>query len=159
MHPEEQLSAYLDGELGQEERIRIESHLENCPSCRSLLHELMTLQQTLSSAMFALTEPADLKDRVLKAVAQENRIRHWGKLWLYVPLLAAIGFVLLAIAAGPVVIQVMQGVLVIGKALLYTMSIAVADMPIFAGVAVVLLLIVLVASILSLRKLLRSAAV
>jgi len=159
MHPEEQLSAYLDGELGEAERVQIESHLETCPTCQSLLHELMELQQTLSSSMFSLSEPADLEDRVLKAVAHETRIRHYGKLWMYVPLLAAVVLVLLAIVAGPVVIRVIQGLLVIGKALLYTMSLALADLPIFAGVAVIVLLIVLVASILSLRKLLRSAAV
>lgn len=161
MHPEEQLSAYLDGELGQEEQAQIESHLENCPSCQSLLLELMDLKQTFTSAMNELAVPSGLETQVMQAVAKENAKRNLnlGKVWIFVPLLSAIVLFLLVITAGPIVIPLMQAGLVIGRALLYTMSHAVAGMPLLSGIVAILSLIVLFVSVLSIRKALRSAAV
>ncbi|MBW5449224.1 hypothetical protein GE107_24665 [Cohnella sp. CFH 77786] len=158
MHPEDELSAYLDGELHQEERDRIDAHLENCPSCRSLLEEFIELKGTFSSVMFSISEPDGFENRVIEAVAREYRVRNLGKLWLFVPMLAVMLFGLVAVACWPLAIQLLKGLLVIGKALLYTTSLAVADMPLFSGVAGVLTLILLIASILSLRRLLRSTA-
>lgn len=40
----EQLSAYLDGELGPAERARLEAHLQGCPACRA---ELDSLRRTV----------------------------------------------------------------------------------------------------------------
>ncbi|MBO7743067.1 zf-HC2 domain-containing protein [Paenibacillus sp. MWE-103] len=159
MHPEEQLSAYMDGELEEDARLEIEAHLERCPSCRMLLMELTEMTRSFTAEMLALAEPPGLENRVMRAVARENRIRGLGRLWLLVPLLAALAFVLLAVVAGPVAVHVMRGALAVGKALLYTTSHAVSDMPVLAAAAAVLSLSVLAASILSLRRLLRSAAV
>ncbi|MCC3373625.1 anti-sigma factor [Cohnella sp. REN36] len=159
MHPDDELSAYLDGELSRDERARIDAHLEDCSSCQSLLEQLMELKETFSSAMFAINEPDGFESRVAQAIARENRVRNLGMLWLVVPMLAAMLFGLLALAFGPLVLHLMQGVLAIGRALVYTISFAVVDMPLFSGVAVMISLIILIASILSLRRLLRSTAV
>jgi len=40
VHPLADLSAYLDGALGQHERVSVESHLAGCAACRSRLAEL-----------------------------------------------------------------------------------------------------------------------
>ncbi len=39
------LSAYLDGELIQQERQKVEIHLEECPKCRKMLHDLESVRQ------------------------------------------------------------------------------------------------------------------
>ena len=45
-HPKsELLSDYLDGELPQQEAGRLETHLEECPSCSDLLRELSEVQR------------------------------------------------------------------------------------------------------------------
>jgi anti-sigma-K factor RskA len=46
MHPNEKLSAYLDGELGARERERIEQHLAACPTCASELRALRHARET-----------------------------------------------------------------------------------------------------------------
>lgn len=43
------VSPYLDGELSQSERERLERHVEDCPECRELLRELNALIVTLGT--------------------------------------------------------------------------------------------------------------
>lgn len=42
-HPDRRLSAYVDGELPEGERRRLEAHLEGCSRCRELAEELEAL--------------------------------------------------------------------------------------------------------------------
>ena len=44
-HVGELLSGYIDGELTQQERQRVEVHCEGCPQCNNDLDELRTLRQ------------------------------------------------------------------------------------------------------------------
>lgn len=48
-HPvsEEELSAYLDGELEGARRDRVEAHVEECAACREILGELRSVRQAL----------------------------------------------------------------------------------------------------------------
>ena len=48
-HPEEDLSAYLDGELSDRERRKVEGHLAACDRCSSLLEELASMRTMLST--------------------------------------------------------------------------------------------------------------
>ncbi|CQR54652.1 anti-sigma factor family protein [Paenibacillus riograndensis] len=159
MHPDEQLSAYLDGELAQEEQLQIESHLDNCPSCQSLLLELMELKQMFTAAMNELAEPAELETRIMQAVAKESAKQSLGKLWLWVLLFSALVFVLIILKASSIIIPLIKSLWVVGRALLYAASHAVADIPVFSGIVVILSLIVLLVSVLFIRKVLRSAAI
>ncbi|MGB7296252.1 MAG: zf-HC2 domain-containing protein [Candidatus Aminicenantales bacterium] len=47
-HIEGLLSAFLEGDLNQEERALVESHLADCPDCSSLLGVLRRAQQALT---------------------------------------------------------------------------------------------------------------
>jgi anti-sigma factor RsiW len=49
-HVGERLSGYLDGELTQQERQRIDLHLESCEKCTKLLGELAELRTRMSSS-------------------------------------------------------------------------------------------------------------
>ncbi len=48
-HPigDEDLGAYLDGQLGEADRARLEAHIESCAACREELAELRALQRSL----------------------------------------------------------------------------------------------------------------
>ena len=48
-HDEEQLSAYLDGELNPREAAAVERHLSTCDACAALLEELRSTQRLLSA--------------------------------------------------------------------------------------------------------------
>lgn len=49
-HVGERLSGYLDGELTQQDRQRVELHLGDCGQCRALLDELSALRERMGSA-------------------------------------------------------------------------------------------------------------
>ena len=68
------LSAFADGELNENERSDLLSHLEQCDACRERLSELMILH-----AMFEdlpeLDAPEGFSERVLKRVHEEERAK------------------------------------------------------------------------------------
>jgi len=47
VHPEEDLSAYVDGELGERARRAVETHLASCEACSTLLRELQDTKSLL----------------------------------------------------------------------------------------------------------------
>ena len=49
-HPEEELSAYVDGELPAEEADAVEAHLETCTECRRELAAIETMGDAMNEA-------------------------------------------------------------------------------------------------------------
>ncbi|WP_138493577.1 anti-sigma factor family protein [Paenibacillus pinistramenti] len=158
MHPEEQLSAYLDGELNPGERLLVEKHLQICPSCRSLLEEMKELQLAFSMEMFSLSEPDHLETKIMQAVAAANTRKGIEKLGILIPSIAGMILILLAISVGPILIHILQRGWVVGRALLYTLSQALNDMPVIAVSSMILLLAIILGSLFMLRRLLHAAA-
>jgi anti-sigma factor RsiW len=48
VHPEDELSAYVDGELGEPARRAVETHVASCEACSTLLRELQDTKLLLS---------------------------------------------------------------------------------------------------------------
>lgn len=74
MHRQTQeLQRYLDGELGSEDRTRLEQHLAECSTCRARLAEW----QTLTTVLQSWTVPPDLTqlERPLSLPAREAKPR------------------------------------------------------------------------------------
>jgi hypothetical protein len=63
VHPEEDLSAYVDGELGKRSRRKVEKHLASCEACSTLLREL----QDTKSLIRELPRPALTRSLALGA--------------------------------------------------------------------------------------------
>src|SRR4051794_37890962 len=66
------LSAYLDGEVGAEERVRIEEHLKGCGVCAGALEELRKIRGLLQRLSVRQADGAFLK-RVHARVDAEIR--------------------------------------------------------------------------------------
>lgn len=49
---QEHLSAYLDGELTQQQRQHVDVHLADCPTCRRVFEDLMALQENVGRLEF-----------------------------------------------------------------------------------------------------------
>jgi len=59
-HVEDELIAYLDGELDAAERARVEAHLARCPACAAALAELRVLSRDLDVTFDAAMSPVRL---------------------------------------------------------------------------------------------------
>ncbi|MBN2394669.1 MAG: zf-HC2 domain-containing protein [Anaerolineae bacterium] len=68
-HVEDELIAYLDGELGAAERARVEAHLAHCPACAAALEELRVLSRDLDATFDIAMSPVCL------SYAAASRIR------------------------------------------------------------------------------------
>jgi anti-sigma-K factor RskA len=101
-HPqfEEDLALYAMGVLGEEDRLNLEHHLADCPSCRRELEALRGDSALLALSTGGPRPPQRSRERLMKAIAQEprrveaRRSRPW---WALVPAFAA---GLLAVLAG-----------------------------------------------------------
>lgn len=72
-HLEENLSAYLAGELGSAEKQSAERHLNECPECRDELESLRKLDAMLSHA--GLIEPsAGFVSGVMNRIEQDRKV-------------------------------------------------------------------------------------
>ncbi len=78
----QRLTLYAMGELDRAEEIRLEEHLEGCPSCRSVAEELRQELSAIGEAMRSeLRAPAGLVERVEGFVrAHERPKRRWPRL-------------------------------------------------------------------------------
>jgi predicted anti-sigma-YlaC factor YlaD len=83
------ISAYLDGELTQQESQRVRLHLEDCTSCRAIHEELQQIREATMSTSFATPED-DQWDEAPRGAS--SRLLRWGGFALI-----AAGFVVLGI--------------------------------------------------------------
>lgn len=65
------MQASLDGVAPDEEEKALRSHLEHCEDCRKLYGELKQVREAVASA--AAEPPADLRERVMARLQEENR--------------------------------------------------------------------------------------
>jgi anti-sigma factor (TIGR02949 family) len=76
----EQLSAWLDGELAEEERARVAAHVDSCAACRREADQFVALNAALGH--LAAPMPPGLAARVLARVQPPRRRRWWQDLAL-----------------------------------------------------------------------------
>ncbi|MBV7504586.1 anti-sigma factor [Bacillus sp. sid0103] len=68
-----ELVSYLIGETSEVERMKIESHLLNCPSCTKEIQELQEAWTMIPYEFEDVAVPVDLKDEVMNAIfSSEN---------------------------------------------------------------------------------------
>ena len=90
------LSAFVDGELDEQERGELLAHVEHCPNCRDALSELMILH-TMFEELPELDAPDGFAERVLDRVhAEECAKKRSRRAW---PRVLAACFALVVISA------------------------------------------------------------
>ncbi|MEH7747796.1 zf-HC2 domain-containing protein, partial [Neobacillus drentensis] len=62
-----ELVSYLIGEVSEVDRMKIERHLVNCPSCTKGIQEMQEAWSMLPYEFEDVEVPADLKDEVMNA--------------------------------------------------------------------------------------------
>lgn len=83
------VAAYMDGVVDAASRSRIESHLTDCPYCRSLVADVVTMQRFDAPAL-----PLGLTQRAIALLAPKSRRGRW----IVVPAVAMAGATFVVIA-------------------------------------------------------------
>lgn len=69
---------YLDGDLPREDTVELRSHLAGCAACRDRF-ETLSRTESLLGGMPAAQAPADLGERIMKAMPRAPRPAAWTK--------------------------------------------------------------------------------
>jgi predicted anti-sigma-YlaC factor YlaD len=106
------LSAYLDGELSQREKVVVERHMADCGECHGLYQEFVQMREEWQQAYDTFSVPDALTFRILTAIEQKeaevatrtffsNEVLRWGAisgilllLMVHVALVSVFHFVL-----------------------------------------------------------------
>ena len=100
-HVGELVSGYIDGELTQQQRQRVELHCESCEACRQELDQLKQLRDDVGKSR--LSEYGEDKWRETMDDPATKTIRGLGWILLIGGLLAIGGIVLLAFLTDPTI--------------------------------------------------------
>ncbi|NBD24976.1 anti-sigma factor family protein [Paenibacillus glycinis] len=157
-HPEEQLSAYLDDELNPDERRKVEDHLATCASCQALLEELAYTKQDLAQTFSRIEAPMDFEARVMQTIGDDKARSYAGKGRIVALLLGLLTIGLFYLMTVEVVGKLMHGWFKLMITLIYAASHFILSVPALTGGTIVLSLIILVTSVVSLRRLLQASA-
>ena len=76
-HVGELLSGYLDGELTQQQRQRVETHCDACAECEKNLAELQVLQENIGKAQFSEVDQDIWRERMDNATVRTSRGIGW----------------------------------------------------------------------------------
>lgn len=84
-HVSSQLSAYLDHELDNEEKERVEQHLAHCPACHEELESLAVLKRQIAFAYETVEAPDGLENAIMDKIKERRSpvtttaaVRKWG---------------------------------------------------------------------------------
>ncbi len=92
-HPESELIAFLQDELTESDRVRVNAHLAGCPACRQTLDDF---RQLLGDLARAVPDPPPIhwgryRAEIRERLAARQTSRSWLWNWLRHPLPAALG--------------------------------------------------------------------
>ena len=102
--PIELLSAYLDGELSEQEKTRVEEHLKDCTACRAQLTTLQEIDEGIRDGLYE--EPSrefsfGLRRRVMDKIKPAPRRSLFRFAPIFAPVAAAILILVVLIEISP----------------------------------------------------------
>ncbi len=89
-HVGERLSGFVDGELTQQERQRVELHCEACETCRNQLEKLQSIRQLVGKARLSELDQDVWRELMGDITVRTSRAIGW--ILLAGGILAAVGF-------------------------------------------------------------------
>ena len=89
-HVGERLSGFVDGELTQQERQRVELHCDQCETCRNELEQLQAVRQFVGKARLSELDQDVWRELMGDITVRTSRAIGW--LLLVGGILAAVGF-------------------------------------------------------------------
>lgn len=155
-HMKELLSDYMDDELNEMEKERIEKHLAICSDCNNRLQELMSLREDLVKAYRQIEIPAMIEEKVLEKI-QLTSIRRYSGVLNMLAFLALFAFgVMLFVTTSPfftVEMPIFQSVYSIARSLIYAIPSIISSIPYVVEVITLFMMGFIALAIITLRYL------
>ena len=158
-HIGELLSSYIDDEVSEIERDRVERHLENCLECKSEYLQLIRIHEQFQAAYQMIEIPEAIEENVFARI-QQNRVPSSFSLFTGASffILVALGFGIMA-ASGPFAtagIYIVQTLFSIGRGLVFALSSLLSAVPYMLGSISAFMLVVVALAMVILRFLVHS---
>lgn len=120
-HFKEKLVLFIDGDLGRDERLEVETHLKKCKACA---RELESLKRTLSLTRmdeapdFKLKEWVTPSGKIFPFPGLVRRSNNWTR-WVWIPLTATLAIFFAVIMGGDALKRIQEsyteGIVVVGS--------------------------------------------
>ncbi|MCF6093025.1 zf-HC2 domain-containing protein [Microaerobacter geothermalis] len=158
-HVKELISAYIDHELSDSERLLVENHLTTCKECQSLAKELSLMSQQITNYYQSVDVPDDFEQKVfadLNGLASDqisdNKTLKWIAIFASVLLL-----VVFLASFSPIVLMIVglaSSFFTIMYSLIRIIPLIITQIPYLTGGSMMLAFFVMLLSVWSLRHLL-----
>lgn len=155
-HIENLLSEYMDDELNDEEKQRIEKHLSTCSDCNHRLHELRSLRKQILAAYLPIEIPAMIEELVFEKIQQASIKKSSGALNLLAFLSLFAFAIMLMVTASPILtigLPIFHSVYSIARGLIYAVPSIISALPYVVDVIIALILCFIIFAVLAIRYL------
>ncbi len=100
---EELLSAYIDGELSESEKMAVSLHLDECPRCRKVVHDFRGMSEIVQESFGTVFAPEAFEQLVAQNIVEIQQGIQTRRLSLIYLASAIFGFfVILSLSISPV---------------------------------------------------------
>ncbi len=157
-HIHEQLSAYIDNELTDDERSAVENHLHRCEACQKEYEDLIFVSEQLKDVYYDLSTTNRMETIVLQEINKKEEQLNTLLLklsWIYVGL-AGVSFLFIYAyySTFSMVLNVASSIYTISLSIYRAIPILMSKIPYLNGMIMMFTVLILVISIWSLRRLL-----
>lgn len=160
-HIDDLLSAYIDDELSEKERQQVEEHLNSCPECSLTLSDLLDIKHQVFTTFHSIQAPKTLEDTVfhtLSSSAPSNISQQ--RYWILLPLLSPLFLIAIAFALmGSFVFKIISIGLKVIINLVYAIGSILGSDPLIIGGLVIFSILLIIASSISLKIVLKTKAI
>ncbi|TCP28961.1 putative zinc finger protein [Scopulibacillus darangshiensis] len=163
-HVTEFISAYMDGELSEEEARHVEAHLQECQSCQEQLDDLLSIKAQMAAAYQSIDLPDGIAESVMTVIHQEEkeRTRHHSltKWAVFIPVVLAALFLLIQLTPGFYFGMSFASTLFnISLSIFHAVTVIISSLPYVLSMVVVIAGLIIAISIWSLRRLLETRTI
>jgi predicted anti-sigma-YlaC factor YlaD len=152
------LSAYIDNELGESDRHRVEEHLSSCEQCQLLFEDLLELQLQVSNAYQTIEAPHDMEFQILERINRKSLTPTVAAGWFAVPVAGLICLTAILLLIGPFLSNLFSIMLKFLMVFIYVLSSMVTSAPSLLLGTVLFSVIIVIISSFSLRRLLTTTS-
>ena len=153
---EELLSEYMDDELSEMEKQKIDQHLATCSVCSKQLKQLMMLRKEIHATYLPIDIPGLIEEKVLEKIQQASLMKSRGILNLLAMFMLFVFGITLFVTTSPLLtvgFPIFHSVYSISRGLIYAVPSIISAIPYVVEVIIVFILCFIAIAIFTLRYL------